>query len=222
MTTAISAQTPGTSAYKLNDGKSTQETSATKEADTAKNQQSAATGHDDSVKLSSRASKIQKIAEEFFSGGGLSMEDIPKYIQRLQSDGFLTGQEVENLGYTKSAEQEALSEQTTKLLDFIGEFKNKVAAKDPEDSLINTLDKAKKVIENLDKSKDSSLAADVKTSLVELDTYLKSDKAEQWNEQEIKSLTDVKNILSVTNQLHFSQTDSKAANRYLLFSGRGY
>ena len=66
------------------------------------------------------------------------------------------------------------------------------------------------------------MITDVKSSLLELDSYLKSDKIMQWDKQDIEVLKDVKTILSLTNQLNFNKTSSTAINKYLQFSGNSY
>lgn len=226
MYTSMTSSTSSPLTTNVGSGKSTEETSESKEVNAAATSKKAsatkATANSDSVNFSSRAMKIQSIAKDFFSGGQLSLADIPKYIKRLESDGFLTGAQAEKLGVTGGQKTDELADETTKVLDFIDSFKKKVGEKDPQDGLIGALDRAKKTIEKLGDGHDSSMAADVKVSLLEIDSYLNSDKAKQWDEQDIKALKDVKNVLSVTNQLHFQQTSSTAVNRYLQFAGNAY
>jgi len=226
MYTTMASSTSSPLTANVGSGKSTEETSASKEVGSAASSQKAvdtkATANTDSVNFSNQAMKIQSIAKDFFSGGQLSLADIPKYIKRLENDGFLTGAQAEKLGVADGKETDKLADETTKVLDFISSFRDKVSEKDPQDGLIDALDRAKKTIENLGSNHDSSMAADVKTSLLEIDSYLNSDKAKQWDEQDMKALKDVKNILSVTNQLHFNQTSSTAVNRYLQFAGKSY
>ncbi|WP_028866274.1 hypothetical protein [Psychromonas aquimarina] len=223
MTAAVTSQTPQPLSSNIGYTSSTEAASAGKAVEaagsTAPLNKTADGTADERVSFSSRAVKIQSIASDFFGSGQLSMADIPKYIQRLQSDGFLTDQQVERLGYSKNAQTDKDTDAAAKVIDFIESFKDKVSSRDPEDNLLGTLDRAKKVIENLDSTTGKLNASDVKVSLIELTAYLNSDQAAQWDEQDLNSLKDIKNIVSATNQIHFNQTNSAAANRYLQFSG---
>lgn len=207
-------------------GKSAEETTASKALEsTEKNPTSVdtrATKKADSVSFSNRAMKIQSISKDFFSGGQLSLADLPKYIKRLENDGFLTASEADKLGQTDGKKTDKLSDETTKVLDWIDSFRDKVNKKDPQNGLIGALNRAEKTIENLSSNYSSSMTTDVKTSLLELDSYLKNDNMKQWDKQDVEALKDVKTILSLTNQLHFNKTSSTAINRYLQFSGKSY
>jgi len=207
-------------------GQSTEETSASKTLEgTEKNPTSVeikATTKEDSVSFSNRAMKIQSITKDFFSGGQLLLADIPQYIKRLESDGFLAAAEVGKLSHTDEKTTDQLSDKTTKVLDWIDSFRDKVNQKDPQDGLVDVLNQVEKHIENLSSNYNSSMTTDVKKSLLELDNYLKSDNMMQWEKQDIEALKDVKTILSLANQLHFSKTNSTAINKYLQFSGKSY
>lgn len=227
MYTTMQSSIPSPLMSNVESGKSTEETSASKAIESTAKSQTAvdtkATTKTDSVNFSNRAMKVQSIAKDFFSGGQLSLADLPKYIKRLENDGFLTAVEAEKLGGAASSNKtDQLSDETTKVLDWIDSFRDKVNEKDPQDGLIGALNRAEKTIENLSSNYDSSMTTDVKTSLWEIDGYLKSDKMEQWDKQDIKALKDVKTILSLTNQLHSNKTNSTAINRYLQFSGKSY
>lgn len=226
MYTTMASSTPSPLMNNVESGKSTEETSAGKAIESTEKNQTAvdtkSTTKTDSVSFSNRAMKIQSISKDFFSGGQLSLADLPKYIRRLENDGFLTATEADNLSGSDSKKTDKLSEETTKVLDWIDDFRDKVNEKDPQDGLIGALNRAKKTIENLSSNYNSSMTTDVKASLLELDGYLKSDNMKQWDKQDIKALKDVKTILSLTNQLHFNKTNSIAINRYLQFSGKSY
>ncbi|WP_019615701.1 hypothetical protein [Psychromonas ossibalaenae] len=226
MTAVITSQTPQPLSNSIGYTSSTEAASAGKEVKAADNTAPISKTTDgtagETVSFTSRAIKIQSIASDFFGSGQLSMADIPKYIQRLQSDGLLTHQQVEQLGYSKTAQADKNANAVVKVLDFIESFTDKVSSQDPEDNLIGTLDRAKKVIENLDSTTGKLNASDVKVSLIEITAYLNGDQAEKWDEQDLNSLKEIKNIISATNQIHFSQTNSTAANRYLQFSGRSF
>jgi hypothetical protein len=226
MYTTIASSAPKPLMSNVGNGKSTEETSANEELKgTSKSQlavDTKVTTNTDSVSFSNRAMTIQSINKEFFSAGQLSLADLPKYIKRLEKDGFLTGAEAEKLGGAGGNTTNQISDETVKVIDFIDNFRDKVSEKDPQDGLVDALNNAKEAIENLSSSYDSSTASDVKASLLEIDNYLKSDKADQWDKQDIKALKDVKTILSLTNQLYFNKTNSTAVNRYLQFAGKSY
>lgn len=226
MYTTIASSIPSPLMSNVENGKSTEETSASKALESTETNPTSvdtkATSKEDSVSFSSRAIKIQSITNDFFSGGQLLLADIPKYIERLESDGFLTAVEADKLSHTDENTTDQLSDETTKVLDWIDSFRDKVNEQDPQDELVGILNRAEKNIENLSSNYNSSMITDVKSSLLELDSYLKSDKIMQWDKQDIEVLKDVKTILSLTNQLNFNKTSSTAINKYLQFSGNSY
>ncbi|MBB1271716.1 hypothetical protein [Psychromonas sp. SR45-3] len=226
MHTTIMSSIPSPFMSNVESGQSTEETSASKTLEgTEKSPTSVeikATTKEDSVSFSNRAMKIQSITKDFFSGGQLLLADIPQYIKRLESDGFLTAAEVDKLSHNDEKTTDQLSDKTTKVLDWIDSFRDKVNQKDPQDGLVDVLNQVEKHIENLSSNYNSSMTTDVKKSLLELDNYLKSDNMMQWEKQDIEALKDVKTILSLANQLHFNKTNSTAINKYLQFSGKSY
>ncbi|AGH81108.1 hypothetical protein PCNPT3_05830 [Psychromonas sp. CNPT3] len=173
---------------------------------------------DPNVSFSDRAVKIQNISKEFFSKGGLALSDISKYIQRLEDDGFLSASQAQKLMDANEDKEEKLSHSTAKIVDFLSDFKEKVEAKNKQDPLIKILTKAQSMVENLSEMKGKTTAENVKGTLFELQSYLNSDQAKTWDDASLKSLQDVKSILSVTDQLALNPSGSKVANHYLQFS----
>ncbi|MEH6473698.1 MAG: hypothetical protein V7752_20945 [Halopseudomonas sp.] len=72
-----------------------------------------------SVELSTRAQKIQKLNEEFFSAGPLSVSITPEFIARLTEYGFLSTDQASNLSPSVASPDENLSNTLGELSLFI-------------------------------------------------------------------------------------------------------
>lgn len=222
MTTSITSNTQNPLATALNNS-STKETQAATPLKTAASTDIKADNNEknsDSVNFSQRAVKIQSIANEFFSDGGLSMADIPNYVQRLQSDGFLTQQQAEKLGVAENTKIDAAEQAKQQVVNFIEDFKSNVSETEGNDNLIAILNKSKTMVESLGQMNSTITNTEFKRADIELKRYLESDQAKQWSDEDISSLKQVSELLSVATELNYGTESSKAANRYAQFSGR--
>lgn len=168
-----------------------------------------------SVELSTRAQKIQKLNEEFFSAGPQSVSITPEFLQRLAEYGFLSTDEASKLSPSTVSPDESTTRTLGELSDFIDRFSHEVKKADPENSLISTLQKAKSIINNFDGSKPSSLASDIKTVGAELNQYLNSAAGSALNSEDKSSLNQLEVALKIADRMNPENLTSKKINDYL-------
>ena len=226
MTSSIGANTTSILSTTLSNT-ATQETDSTtatsSTASTTEVTSDAVVSASDSVDFSSRAMKIQSIANDFFSGGGLQMADIADYVQRLKTDGFLTEEQADKLGVEKTTAEKA-SEAKEEVINFIDGFKETVSEQEGNDSLFSLLDRAKQAVESLGDMSSPVSQSDFTLIDIELKSYLESDDAQQWSEQDLDSLSQVSKLLTVASDLSYgavnsTTVNSTAANSYAQVSG---
>ncbi len=199
-----------------------------------KNSQSAAaevSTHDgsgrlnDSIELSARAKKIQKLNEEFFPAGPKSVKITSAFIQRLQEYGFLSAEEADKFNPTKKSAIEQPASTVGELSLFIDDLSARLKKDAPESGLINLLQKAKSVINNLDGSNPTGADIDVGAVVAELKRYTYSEgkysenassgKAEALDYNDKASLRQLSIALQVADKLNPSSNASQKINAYL-------
>ena len=173
------------------------------------------------VAFSDRAQKIQKLNEEFFEGGPRSVKITPEFIQRLQEYGFIDKSQASQL--TSSANTIAAEDKSSlgQLSSFIDTYSSKLKSADSNDSFIETLNKAKSIINNFDGSKPSTLATDIKTVSAELTQYL-SSHANEISEENKQQLEELNLALKIADNLKPDNLSSSKVNDYLKVLGGSF
>lgn len=173
------------------------------------------------VAFSDRAQKIQKLNEEFFEGGPRSVKITPEFIQRLQEYGFIDKNQASQL--TSSANTIATEDKSSlgQLSSFIDSYNSKLKSADPNDSFIETLNRAKSIINNFDGSKPSTLATDIKTVSAELTQYL-SSHANEISEENKQQLEELNLALKIADNLKPDNLSSSKVNDYLKVLGGSF
>ena len=173
------------------------------------------------VAFSDRAQKIQKLNGEFFEGGPRSVKITPEFIQRLQEYGFIDKNQASQL--TSSASTIATEDKSSlgQLSSFIDSYNSKLKSADPNDSFIETLNKAKSIINNFDGSKPSTLATDIKTASAELTQYL-SVHANEISEDNKQQLEELNLALKIADNLKPDNLSSSKVNDYLKVLGGSF
>ena len=174
------------------------------------------------IELSTRAQKIQKLNEEFFSGGPQSLKITPAFIERLKEYGFLSAEEASKLSPTSVSDNEELTGTLGELTDFIDRFNSQLKDVDSNDSLIITLQKAKSIINNFDGSTPSTMATDIKTVTAELSQYRNSEAAGSLSEEDQKSLKQLELTLKIADKLNPENLSSQKVNHYLSVLGQSF
>jgi len=169
------------------------------------------------IRFSSRAQKIQKLNEEFFPNGPASVRITPDFIQRLEEYGFISGDEAKQLG-NKVSENPELSGPLGALTTSMDSLAQRLEEQDPDHKLVTILKQADAILENLDGSKPSSLATDIKTVSAELTDYLKTDDAEQLSEEEKEAMEQLQLALKIADRMNPENLSSSKLNSYLAFA----
>ncbi len=195
---------------------STSESSSTTEStDTAKSTSTTDSANEAStqVDLSSRASKMQKLNEEFFPGGPKTVTITPEFIQRLSEYGLISSEEAAKLDTTTSDTQQA-HEPLDQISSFIDDLTDKTLQQDPQSSLINTLSKAKTVIDGFGISA-SAMNTDIKTIIAELNLFKQSEQGLLLSNEDKSNLEKLDMALQIADQMNPNNNSSQQLSSYV-------
>lgn len=167
------------------------------------------------IELSTRAQKIQKLNEEFFSAGPQSVKITATFIERLQEYGFLSAEEATKLSPTPLSAEEQSADTLGELSIFIDDFTAQLQEKFPDSSLIAVLQEAQSAINNFDGSNPPGTATDIKTIIAELAQYASSEEVKSLSGDDQWSLQQLKIALLVADKLGQEDNRSEQINRYL-------
>jgi len=203
-----------TSLLTNNQTNATNQTSSASNSKTATTESTATSVNQDKLEISTRAQKIQKLNEEFFSDGLNSFTISQDFIKRLEEYGFITTGEAKNLG--SSAEKSESSDPTTvgELSKFIDSFTASVNKTDQNSSLIDTLQKAKTVLDNFNSPTQSSRNVNIVQVSHQLQSYI-DDSAEKLSETDKRSLNQLVSALDVANKLTPGKNTTSQISSYL-------
>ncbi len=145
------------------------------------------------VQISTRAQKLQKLEQEFFPGGYLSLEITPEFVQRLQDYGFITAAQAEKLPDSiKGGGETKDPTQLGRVLDHAETLMDKLEGQEQHAGLIEAMKSAHTELEKIDTGdKDvSKIKADIASKQL----------SEQLNESSTKAMEEgdiqiVKNLL---------------------------
>ena len=192
----------------------TQQTAATGASNQDRSATAEESGSSGATQLSDRAQKIQKLNEEFFSGGPRSVKITPAFIQRLEEYGFLNKSEATNLLNTHQGLAESADDTVGDLTEFISDFSRKLEQESPESSFLTTLEKAQTVLDHIGNT-DSNTRLDIKTTVAELNQFMNSDSAESLTAKEKDQFTQLQMVLSVADKLQPENLSRSKLNEYV-------
>ncbi|WP_415884225.1 hypothetical protein [Neptuniibacter sp. QD34_54] len=192
----------------------TQNTAETASTNTSATEKESNTASTQPSNLSNRAQKIQKLNEEFFSGGPRSVKITPAFIQRLNEYGFLNDSEASRYLTDQQSLGTAQDDTVGQLSDFIDDFSSKLREESSENSLVTTLEKAKKVLDNLGNTNSNS-ALDIKTTSAELTQYLNSDDAKTLSAEDKDHLSQLQMVLGIADKLQPDNLSRSKLNDYV-------
>lgn len=159
------------------------------------------TVNQDKVEISTRAQKIQKLNEEFFSGNIESFTISQDFIQRLEEYGFITADQASNLGTTAETTETSDNSTVGELSKFIDSFTASVKKIDPNNSLIDALQQAKTVLSNFNSPTQSSQNVNIVQISSQIQSYIDTanEKLPETDKTALKQLVsalDIANILT--------------------------
>lgn len=174
----------------------------------------ATTVNQDKLEISTRAQKIQKLNEEFFSGSIESFTISQEFIQRIEEYGFITTDQASSLG--ANAETNESSENSTigELTKFIDSFSASVNKIDPNNSLIDTLQQAKTVLSNFNSPTQSSQNVNIVQISSQIQSYIDTAN-EKLPETDKKALNQLVSALDIANILTPGKNTTSQIESYL-------
>jgi hypothetical protein len=195
------------------------QTTATQQANSVSNSTTATASTDsastqDKVEISTRAQKIQKLNEEFFSEGMDSFTVTQDFIQRLADYGLITADEANKLGASAETSESGDSSTVGELSTFIDSFSESLKKTDPNSTLIDVLQQAKTVLDNFNSPTQSSQNVNIAQVSSQLQNYIDTS-GEQLSETDKQSLNQLVSALDVANILTPGKNTTSQINSYL-------
>ncbi|EAR07662.1 hypothetical protein [Reinekea blandensis] len=168
------------------------------------------------VQVSSRAQAIQKLNEEFFSGGTRGFSITPAFIDRLQEYGLISNDEASALSSGTSAaatkdEPKALamlSDQVTSLID-------RLIEDDEDNALIEPLQNARDALDNIESLFSQGSEADFNSLKQALLVPQSTEAMEALSEAEVKTLNQLTMSLTIAQKLSSGSGNSGVIGEYL-------
>ncbi len=167
----------------------------------------------DNIALSSRASKIQKLNEEFFPGGPKTVTITPEFIQRLSEYGLISEDEAQKLDSSTNKEATDLKplEQVSSFIDKLSE---KIEQQDPQSTLLETLQKAKTVIDGFGIDA-AAMNSDIKSILAELNQFNQSEQGLALSDEDKKNMEQLELALKIADQMNPLNASSQELGSYV-------
>jgi len=176
-----------------------------------KNTEAAST--DSTNRFSTRAEKFSQLNKEFdITASGFKITS--GFITRLAELNIISSSEASSLSSDLSPETEAtgsLSELKSAMDALVERVKDETGTA----GLIAILDKAQKILDNLDGSVSKEFPVDPATAAAELDNFLKTDVANILSDKEKNTLNDLKTALSIADKLNPEQRTSAEVSKYM-------
>jgi hypothetical protein len=197
-----------------NQTNATNQTSSASNSKTTTTESTVTTVNQDKLEISTRAQKIQKLNEEFFSGPIQSFTISQEFIQRLEEYGFITTDQASNLGSnaetTESSDNSTIGE-LTKFIDSFSASVNKIA---PNNSLIDALQQAKTVLSNFNSPTQSSQNVNIVQISSQIQSYIDTAN-EKLPERDKKALNQLVSALDIANILTPGKNTTSQIESYL-------
>jgi hypothetical protein len=165
------------------------------------------------VDLSSRASKMQKLNEEFFPGGPKTVKITPEFIQRLSEYGLISSEEATKLDTTTN-DTNKTNGPLEEISSFIDDLSKKIAKEDPQSSLIDTLTRAKTVIDGFGIN-SSATNTDIKSIIAELKQFSQSEQGLLLDADEKSNLGKLDMALQIADKMNPENSSSQQLSSYV-------
>jgi len=172
------------------------------------------TANQDKVEISTRAQKIQKLNEEFFSGPIAQFTITQNFLQRLEEYGLITAEQASELAVNTEASDSSESSTVGELSNFIDSFTASVKTIDPNNSLIEVLQQAKTVLDDFNNPTEKSKNINIVQISRQIQSYIDS-ASKQLPETDTKSLNQLVSALDIANLLTPGKNTTTQINSYL-------
>lgn len=181
----------------------------------------------DNLTLSTRSQKLHAISNEFFSGGDFTNVDSRKLIERVHEYGLISDQEYKGLTGSSLFKTEDKEQQTknSSLVDYLHSMKETLSTQDDKalgdnkQQLLDGVDKAKKILKDVESAKLSpTFKADLTESLASLKSLQSTPFYQTLSDAEKSNLSDSVLALEVVDKISPQRLTNAQVNRYLDFS----
>lgn len=194
------------------------QTSATQQTNSASSSTAStstnSTSNQDKVEISTRAQKIQKLNEEFFSKGMESFTITQDFIQRLEEYGLISADQASNLGASAETSESGEGSTVGDLSTFIDGFSGSLKKTDPNNTLIGVLQQAKSVLDNFNNPTQSSQNVNIVQVSSQLQNYIETS-ADQLPEMDKKALNQLVSALDIAQILTPGKNTTSQIDSYL-------
>lgn len=167
----------------------------------------------DNIALSSRASKIQKLNEEFFPGGPKTVTITPEFIQRLSEYGLISEAQAQKLDSSAGSEDSDLKP-LEQVSSFIDKLSAKIEQQDPQSTLLETLQKAKTVIDGFGIDA-AAMNSDIKSILAELHQFSQSEQGLALSSEDKANMEQLSLALKIADQMNPLNASSQELGSYV-------
>ncbi|WP_019531693.1 hypothetical protein [Dasania marina] len=174
-------------------------------------------GNAETVQISSRAQKIQKLNEEFFSDGPRAIKITPALIDRLAEYGLITQQEANKLGTGLATDSGENNSAVAELSSFIDSYVASVEQLDPEHGIIDTLRQAQSVLDNFNLPTANSRNIDIPQVVEQLQSHM-DEVAAALPQRDQQSFSQLLLALGVANVLTPGVNSTTQIDKYLAVS----
>jgi hypothetical protein len=168
---------------------------------------------DSKVNISDRSKQLAKLKADFFSGGSMKNNDIPKLAQRLVDIGLMDAKSLPNFKLSNSASDPGQSKELGKFAQLRAE-----SIKDDGDKkdLFDMLDFVAKVFTDVESaSKITDFGSKLNQAIHSIDRFMKEPEFSTLNKDSQESYQDLKLGLSLIKQLPESKIDQGKLDNYL-------
>jgi len=166
------------------------------------------------INLSTRSQKIQKLNEEFFPSGPQSIKITSAFITRLHEYGLITEAEANSLSPSTDSTQGETTNSLGELSLFIERFNQELEEQDPNNPLIDTLEKSHSIIEAWESTNPASMEK-LNEVMAEMATFNGSEAFEALEIEDQKSMLELELAMNVAEKLNPAGNVSQKINSYL-------
>ncbi|OOV85823.1 hypothetical protein BTA35_0216625, partial [Oceanospirillum linum] len=148
------------------------------------------------------------------------------FVAKLEEYGLINSTEASRLSPLISPmsrfKEQGNNSALDKVTQFIQDFRDELKKDKPDSKLIDTLDRAEKIIENFDGVQSTASQTNIKSVLAELNSFYNSADAESIDAEDKDALIQLGLTLRIADRLSPTAISSSKVNSYLSTMSRFY
>jgi hypothetical protein len=168
--------------------------------------------------ISSRAQKLQKLAEEFFPGGPKTLKITPEFVQRLSDYEFLSQEQLDQLPASIKSLDSENEDSIAKLITNTESILEKLESEPEFEGLFGSLQSGVEQMEQFQIGGSQSFIISSKLLANEISSQLEAMDTGKLTEQDIKTIDQMVLALNLTDKLSSGQSSAASnsvINNYL-------